>query len=77
MNYRDAQGDLRDDLRGRARAHWSYFFASGGSDLEGNAWTEQPGGTFTSGPYGGRFNQLDQYLMGKLLLRRCRDLEIQ
>jgi hypothetical protein len=64
VNYRDGEGVLRDDLRGRARAHWNFFFSSGRSDLDGNDWTEGPDGTFTSGPYGGRFNQLDQYLMG-------------
>lgn len=64
VNYRDADGRFQNDLRGRGRAHWSFWFHSGGSDLEGNAWTEDPPGTFTSGGYGGRFNQLDQYLMG-------------
>lgn len=64
VNYRDAEGSFRNDLRGRGGAHWSFFFHSDGSDLEGNAWVEAPAGTFTSGGYGGRFNQLDQYLMG-------------
>ena len=64
VNYRDEAGEFRDDLRGRGGAHWSHFFHSGGSDLEGNDWVEGPAGTFTSGGYGGRFNQLDQYLMG-------------
>ncbi|MEO1272246.1 MAG: hypothetical protein AAFX99_29470 [Myxococcota bacterium] len=32
--------------------------------MEGNHWTESPSGRFTSGAFGGRFSQLDQYLMG-------------
>jgi hypothetical protein len=64
VNYRDSGGEFRDDIRGRGRAHWSFFFHSGGSDLEGNAWAQGPEGVFVSGGYGGRFNQFDQYLMG-------------
>ncbi len=68
VGYRD-EGGVRSDLLGRSGAHWSFFFHSGGSDLEGNRWTltEELGGgraRFESGAVGGRFSELDQYLMG-------------
>lgn len=64
VTYRDAAG-VQKDLLGRAQAHWSYFVDSGGSDLEGNVWLPGDGdGLFTSGSFGGRFSQTDQYLMG-------------
>jgi len=63
VNYYDGDA-LRMDLVGRARAHWSFFFHSGGSDLEGNIWREVAPGEFVSEGFGGRFSQLDQYLMG-------------
>ena len=57
-------GELRSDLLGRSQAHWSFFAHSGGSDLEGNRWREDPAGVFTSEAPGGHFSHLDQYLMG-------------
>lgn len=67
------QGERHTDLVGRARAHWSFFLHSGGSDLEGNRWEAEPGGSwYRSGEPGGRFNQLDQYLMG---LRSASEVE--
>ena len=62
VNYR-AEGALRNDLLGRSRAHWSFFFHTYGSDLEGNDWAEEET-NFVSAVFGGRFNHLDQYLMG-------------
>jgi hypothetical protein len=46
------------------RAHWSYFFNSGGSPMEGNAWLESTPGTFTTQRPSFRFSDLDLYLMG-------------
>lgn len=65
VRYRSG-GQLRDNLLGRADAHWSYFFQSYGSVLEGNAWVqvEESPSVWRSGVFGGRFNHLDQYLMG-------------
>ena len=61
--YRDADG-LHDDTLGRGGTHWSFFFHSGGSDLEGNTWEALGDGRFLSHGGGGRFSHLDQYLMG-------------
>ncbi len=62
VRYR-ADGELRDDLLGRADAHWSFYLHSHGSVLEGNRWVAD-GRRFTSQPFVGRFSHLDQYLMG-------------
>ena len=53
-----------DSLLGRDRAHWSYFMNSGGSPVEGNAWTEITPGVFATNQAPIRFSQLDLYLMG-------------
>ncbi len=63
----------RDSLLGRGntvngqvvnRAHWSYFFNSGGSPMEGNVWTESPAGTFRTSMPSFRFSPMDLYAMG-------------
>ena len=55
-----------DVLRGRDRAHWSYFLDTGTSPMEGNRWIDHGDGTFTSDPAAGlgRLSDLDLYLMG-------------
>jgi hypothetical protein len=52
------------ELLGRDRAHWSYFYNSGGSPLEGNNWTETTPGVFRAGAPTYRFSPLDLYMMG-------------
>jgi MYXO-CTERM domain-containing protein len=64
----------RDALLGRGnvnsagvvvnRAHWSYFFNSGGSPMEGNLWTEFSPGMFRTERPTFRFSPFDLYLMG-------------
>jgi len=64
----------RDALLGRGnqnsagmvvnRAHWSYFFNTGGSPMEGNAWTEFSPGMFRTERPTFRFSPLDLYVMG-------------
>lgn len=54
------------ELLGRDRAHWSYFYNSGGSPLEGNHWTETAPGVFRVGTPTYRFSPLDLYMMGVL-----------
>ncbi len=46
------------------RSHWSYFFNSGGSPMEGNVWTESPAGTFRTSMPSFRFSPMDLYAMG-------------
>ena len=59
-------GDGRDSrLLGRQLAHWSYFLHTAGSPMEGNYWTDNGDGSFTSDPtVSGDFSDLDLYLMG-------------
>lgn len=64
----------RDSLLGRGnplpdgtvanRAHWSYFFHTGGSPMEGNNWEEMSPGVFRTLRPTFRFSELDLYLMG-------------
>ncbi len=46
------------------RSHWSYFFNTGGSPMEGNNWTEVSPGTFRAAFPSFRFSPLDLYSMG-------------
>ncbi len=46
------------------RSHWSYFFNSGGSPMEGNQWAETTPGTFQTQRPTLRFSDFDLYLMG-------------
>ncbi|MEZ4410956.1 MAG: hypothetical protein R3A52_31430 [Polyangiales bacterium] len=71
----DAPAPLaRDSLLGRGntnaagmvvnRAHWSYFLNSGGSPMEGNAWTELMPGVFQTQRPTFQFSDFDLYVMG-------------
>ncbi len=57
------------DLLGRSEAHWSFFLQSYGSVMEGNFWTDNGDGTFTTASsivqFSG-FSQLDLYVWGIL-----------
>ena len=60
-----------NSLLGRGGAHWSYYFhapstgpRNGASSLEGNSWTDNGDGTFTTGAQTDGYSELDQYLMG-------------
>ena len=46
------------------RAHWSYFFNTGGSPMEGNLWTEVSPGEFRTERPSFRFSDFDLYNMG-------------
>jgi hypothetical protein len=55
------------DLTGREGDHWSYFFDSGGSPLEGNLWLDGEGGappTAHTPAFPKRYSPFDLYLMG-------------
>jgi len=52
-------------LLGRQRAHWSYFFDTDNSPMEGNAWVDNGDGTYTTDLSSGMvFGPLDLYMMG-------------
>jgi hypothetical protein len=52
-------------LLGRTLSHWSYFFDTAGSPLEGNVWDAEDGGWQSATPrYPTSYSPLDLYLMG-------------
>jgi uncharacterized protein (TIGR03437 family) len=55
---------LSDIILGRDEAHWSFFFNSEGSVMEGNAISDNGNGTFTTGEAVNKYSTLDQYVMG-------------
>ena len=60
----DDGGVTSDLLLGRQLAHWSFFKDSDASDMEGNDWSDNGNGTFTSIDATSRYSALDQYAMG-------------
>lgn len=58
-------GQSSTALLGRDLEHWSYFFSTSGSPLEGNVWVRRGPGYVSDTPlYPARFSPLDLYLMG-------------
>lgn len=68
----DAEHDIKDDLLGRDRSHWSFLVdtrtnsdGSFSSLMEGNSWRETAPGNFTTVQSSvNHFSDIDQYLMG-------------
>jgi MYXO-CTERM domain-containing protein len=64
------EADLGDGptnlLLGRSADHWSYFFHTRSSPMEGNAWIDHGDGSFTTAtvPNAIHYHSLDLYLMG-------------
>ncbi len=54
------------DLLGRDNAHWSFFFNSEASVMEGNQIQDNGDGSFTTTAATDRYSKLDQYIMGFL-----------
>ncbi len=57
-------GRMSGDLLGRDAAHWSFFFDSDASVLEGNDIEDLGGGSFRTVAAVERYSLLDQYAMG-------------
>lgn len=58
-------GQMSEEILGRALAHWSFFMDSDSSDMEGNDIEDQGTGRFFSTVGAtSRFSALDQYIMG-------------
>jgi hypothetical protein len=57
-------GEASDVLLGRGGAHWSFFFDSDASVMEGNDIQDLGGGSFVTVAAVQRFSLLDQYAMG-------------
>ena len=74
VRFNSPDHDVKDDLLGRDRSHWSFLVdtrttpeGNFSSLMEGNAWREESNGTFTTAQTAvNYFNRLDQYLMGLL-----------
>jgi hypothetical protein len=63
LEFRDG-GTNSKELLGRDEAHWSFFFDSDASHMEGNDIEDQGGGVFRTVGTVSRYSALDQYAMG-------------
>ena len=66
LEFRDRSGSRSDALLGRDLAHWSFFFDSDASVMEGNDIEDLGGGAFRTTAAVRRYSALDQYAMGLL-----------
>lgn len=64
LDFRDYTGERSDALLGRDLAHWSFFFDSDASVMEGNDIQDLGGGSFRTAAAVQRYSLLDQYAMG-------------
>ena len=64
LEFRDRNGNRSTDLLGRDDAHWSFFFDSDASVMEGNDIEDLGGGSFQTVAAVERYSLLDQYAMG-------------
>lgn len=64
LEFRDRTGARSDALLGRDLAHWSFFFDSDASVMEGNDIQDLGGGSFRTVGAVQRYSLLDQYAMG-------------
>jgi hypothetical protein len=64
LEFRNHTGARSEALLGRDQAHWSFFFDSDGSVMEGNDIEDLGGGSFRSVGAVRRYSRLDQYAMG-------------
>ena len=66
LQFRDVNNRNSNALLGRDLAHWSFFFNSDASVMEGNKIDDLGGGAFTTSDAVRRYSALDQYAMGLL-----------
>ena len=64
LEFRDHTGARSEALLGRDQAHWSFFFDSDASVMEGNDIEDLGGGSFRTVGAVRRYSLLDQYAMG-------------
>ena len=64
VEFRDRSGERSQALLGRGAAHWSFFFDSDASVMEGNDIEDLGGGAFRTTAAVQRYSRLDQYAMG-------------
>lgn len=63
LNF-DDNGVTSNELLGRQLAHWSFFFNSNASELEGNSYQDLGNGNFRINAATSRYNDFDLYAMG-------------
>jgi hypothetical protein len=66
VSFRDHNGRTSQSLLGRDDSHWSFFFDSDASVMEGNDIQDLGGGSFRTVDAVRRYSALDQYAMGLL-----------
>ena len=66
LKFKDANGASSNALLGRDQAHWSFFFNSDASVMEGNKIDDLGGGAFKDLDAVKRYSALDRYAMGLL-----------
>jgi hypothetical protein len=66
ISFRDRTGAPSNALLGRDDAHWSFFFDSDASVMEGNDIEDLGGGQFRTTDAVKRYSRLDQYIMGAI-----------
>ena len=71
LQFRDHNRQRSDALLGRDRAHWSFFFNSDASVMEGNRIEDLGGGSFRTVAAVEKYSLIDQYAMGLV-----RDLDV-
>ena len=64
VRFRDTNGQNSTKLLGRDDAHWSFFFNSEASVMEGNQIEDLGSGNFRTTAATDRYSKLDQYIMG-------------
>jgi hypothetical protein len=64
LEFRDHTGQRSQALLGRDLAHWSFFFDSDASVMEGNDIEDLTGGSFRTVAAVQRYSRHDQYAMG-------------
>ena len=64
FEFRDHTGATSEQLLGRGASHWSFFFDSDASFMEGNDIEDRGGGSFRTNDAVRRYSRLDQYAMG-------------
>ncbi|MCH8957286.1 T9SS type A sorting domain-containing protein [candidate division KSB1 bacterium] len=64
VNFIDTNSDTSDLILGRDNGHWSYYFDSDHSSLEGGNWEFSFGNTFTTPTQVDFFGDIDEYIMG-------------
>lgn len=64
LEFRDHEGRRSQALLGRDQVHWSFFFDSDASFMEGNDIEDLGGGAFRTKEVVSRYSRLDLYAMG-------------